>query len=216
MILKDKVIVITGASKGIGKSLAILFVSKGAQVVASDRSDTDVRKEVEVQALAKRIVAEFGRIDMWINNAGVFHTFSPEEPFIDMTKAHEIVDTNLFGTIFGCRTALGHMKINNGGVIVNILSTAALDATRAKNAKIYAASKWAIRGYVQALKAENEGSGVAIFSVYPGGTRTDLYRENKPANFEEYMDSDFVAQQIVENLEKENPEEELIIKRPGV
>ncbi len=214
MILKDKVIVITGASKGIGKSLAVLFTNKGAQVVASDRSDTDVRKETEVQALAKRTVAEFGRIDVWINNAGVFHTFSPEEALIDMIKVHEIIDTNLFGTIFGCRTALGYMKTNNSGVVVNILSSAALDATRAKNAKIYAASKWAIRGYVQALKAENEGSGVNIFSVYPGGTRTDLYGENKPANFEEYMDSDFVAQKIVNNLERENPEEELIIKRP--
>jgi len=214
MNLQNKIIVITGASKGIGKALADSLSQKGAHVVASDYADTDVRSEAAVQTLAERTIKEFGRIDIWINNAGVFYNFSISDEFVNMEKAHQIMDTNFFGTVFGCRTALNYMKKEGNGTIINISSSAALDATRATNAKIYAASKWALRGYTQALKGENADSGIAIYTVYPGGTQTALYGDMKPANFDEYMTAESVAQKIVENMEKNTPEEELVIKRP--
>ena len=215
MNFKDKVIVITGAGRGIGKSLADKFTQAGAQVVASDRADTDVRDEKAVIALAEKTIQKFGRIDIWINNAGVLHNVDSNEELLNMEKAHEVIDTNFFGTVFGCRTAIKYMKKVGDGVIINILSTAALDATRAINTEIYAASKWAVRGYLQAFKNENKDSGVLIYSVYPGGTKTELYRhEDKPASYNDYMDTDSVAEKIIVNFETENPEEELVLRRP--
>lgn len=230
MELKNKVIVITGATQGIGKALADGLMKEGSEVVVTGHNvehleeikkegfftvKCDVRNEKEVQDMAKAVINKFGNIDLWINNAGIFSNFSPDDEFVDMDKAHAIIDTNLFGTIFGCRTALKVMKNDNKGTIVTILSSAALDATRAKNAKIYAASKWAMRGYLQALKAENEGSGISILEVYPGGTKTELYREGKPSSFDDYMEVDTVAEKIISNLKSETSEPELIIKRPS-
>lgn len=231
MNLKDKVVVVTGGTSGIGKAIAIGLNKEESRVIISSHNGdhlkelnkegfttikADVRNEKEIQNLAKEVVDKFGSIDIWINNAGVFYNFSFEDDFVDMDKAHSIMDTNFFGTVFGCRTALKYMKKLKKGTIVNISSSAGLDATRAKNAKIYAASKWAIRGYTQALKAESEDTGISIISVYPGGTKTELYNNNKPTNYNEYMEPDYVAEKIIKNLKSENPEEELIIKRPNV
>ena len=230
MKLENKIIVITGGTKGLGKELALGFAKLQVQVIVSAHTEdgvqnltennilfvkADSRNEKDIVNLANTVIENYGRIDIWINNAGVFHTFSVDDEFIDMEKAHAIIDTNLFGTIFGCRTALKVMKKNGTGTIVNILSTAALDATRAQNAKIYAASKWAIRGYLQAVEAENADSGISFISVYPGGTKTELYGEVKPASFYDYMEADSVAEKIIANLNNENPEKEQIIKRPS-
>ena len=156
MKLENKVIVITGGTKGLGKELALGFAKLQVQVIVSAHTEdgvqnltennilfvkADSRNEKDIVNLANTVIENYGRIDIWINNAGVFHTFSVDDEFIDMEKAHAIIDTNLFGTIFGCRTALKVMKKNGTGTIVNILSTAALDATRAQNAKIYTARK---------------------------------------------------------------------------
>ncbi len=228
MELKNKIVVITGGTKGLGKALALSFAQKGAQVISTTHSETsredfpesvifiktDVRSEKEVSDLAKNVIEKFGRIDIWINNAGMLYSFNKEDEYIDMDKAHEIMDVNFFGTVFGCRTALKYMK-EQGGSIVTILSTAALDATKSKGLKIYAASKWAVNGYLQGFKAENEDSNVSVISVYPGGMQTELWREYKPEKLPEYMSPEFVAEKIIQNLELEQPEGDLVIKRPG-
>ncbi len=225
MQVKNKIIVITGASNGIGKVLAQHLKAEGAQVFISGHKKeelektaaelgvesflADVREEVQMQSLAKEVIEKFGVIDMWVNNAGVFHSFSSEDKFVDMEKAHNMMNTNFFGTLFGCRTALHSMK---SGYIVNILSTAGLDASRAKNAKIYAATKWAVRGYTQAIRAQNDH--VKILEVYPGGTQTGLYLDNRPESYDDYMKPEYVVEKIVTNLKEDEPEEELIIRRP--
>ncbi len=229
MNLKDKVVVITGGTKGLGRALVFKFVDTGAKVVATTHREetekdfpenvvfvkTDVRSEKEVQNLARTAIEKFGQIDVWINNAGMLYAFSPESEYIDMEKAHEILDVNFFGTVFGCRAALKYMKEVGQGTVVNILSTAALDATNSKNLKIYAASKWAVNGYLQGLKAENTDSNISLISVYPGGMQTELWKEYKPEKLPDYMDANSVAEKIVTNLQLENPEKEQIIKRPG-
>ncbi len=228
MNLKDKVIVIIGGSRGLGEQMARGFVSEGSKVIiASKTKDTlenvakeigatpfvvDVRKEQDLIKLADTVTEQFGTIDIWINSAGVFKTFSKTE-LIDMERAHELFDINFFGTVFGSRTALNHMR-EKGGTIINVLSSAALDATRAKNAKLYAASKWAVRGYVEALRGENTDSDVNIYSVYPGGMKTHLHDEALPADFENFMEPSIVAGKIIENLKQDMPEKDLIIKRP--
>lgn len=230
MNLKDKVVVVVGGSQGFGKQLAKDLIAEGAKVaIASktkDRIETaaqeigvaaftvDVRNEAEVRSLAESVTKQLGSIDIWINSAGVFKIF-PKDELIDMGRAHELFDINFFGTVFGSRTALLHMK-EKGGVIINILSSAALDATRAKNAKLYAASKWAVRGYIEALRGENKDTDVHIYSIYPGGMKTHLHDEAIPEDFKNFMEPEYVSQKVIANLQQDTPEENLIIKRPAV
>jgi len=229
MTLKDKVIVITGASQGFGKALAKALKQENAQVVIVSKTKetleqtakdigvisfvADVRKEEQLQKVRDFVIEKFGRIDIWINNAGVFKVF-PVNENIDMEKAHEIFDINFFGSVFGSRTALSVMK-KNGGVIINVLSSAALDATRSKNAKLYAASKWALRGYIDALRNENKDNDVKIYSLYPGGMKTHLHDERIPDEFKDFMDTSYVVDKVILNLKSENPEIDFVIKRPS-
>jgi NAD(P)-dependent dehydrogenase (short-subunit alcohol dehydrogenase family) len=228
MDLHDKTVVIVGGSRGFGKALAELFIKEGSRVaIASRNRDSvetaakeigavafvaDVRNESALRDVGKRAVEKFGQIDIWVNSAGLFMTF-PKDTLIDTDRVHEMFDVNFFGSVFGSRTALAHMK-ENGGTIVNVLSSAALDATRSKNAKLYAASKWALRGYIDALRGENKGGNVDIVSVYPGGMKTHLHDEAIPAEFENFMEPAFVAQKVIDNLKQKDPEPDLIIKRP--
>lgn len=230
MNLKDKIIVITGGSEGLGKTLAQYLKAEGAQVIISahhkerlEKTATelgvefftgDVTKEGDMQDLTKFTIEKFGNIDIWINNAGVLHEFSPDEKYIDVEKAREIIDVNLFGTIFGSRSALSKMKEKRNGTIINIISTAALDATKAKNLKIYFASKWAVRGYTQAIEAQSRDFGVNVIAVYPGGIQTELWRDYRPENIDQFMKSEYVAEKIINHLKQDEIDSELIIKRP--
>ncbi len=226
MNLKDKVVVIIGGSQGFGRALAELFISEGskvclvskntasvdktAQEIGATSFTADVRNEQGLRKVADTVVKQFGGIDIWINSAGVFKKF-PKVELLDMDRAHELFDVNFFGSVLGSRTALLHMK---KGILVNILSSAALDATRAVGAKLYAASKWALRGYVDALRNENKETEVKILSIYPGGMKTHLHDEALPADFEKFMDPAYVAEKVIANLKLEKPELDLIIKRP--
>lgn len=229
MELKNKVVVITGGSQGFGRALAELFIKEGSQVVVISKTKeslestareigavsfvVDVRNEGALQSIAGKVIERFGAIDIWVNCAGLFMVF-PKGELIDLDRAHEMFDVNFFGSVFGSRTALSHMK-EYGGIIINILSSAALDATRSKNAKLYTASKWALRGYVEALRGENREGKVRILSVYPGGMKTHLHDEAIPSEFESFMDPLNVAHKVIENLKQDNPEPDLVIKRPA-
>lgn len=228
MNLQNKVVVIVGGSQGIGKELALQLIKEGSSVTIvsknRERLETtartlgvssitaDVQQEEDLIRIGRHVHEKDRRIDLWINCAGVFKVF-PKDKLIDMKRAHEMFDINFFGVVFGSRTALSYMK-EQGGIILNILSSAALDATRAKNAKLYAASKWAVRGYVEALRGENRDSRVSILSVYPGGTKTHLHDESLPEDFPNFMEPEYVVTKIIANLKKDEPDPDLIIKRP--
>ncbi len=228
MQLKNKIVVITGGSRGLGRSMAELFVREGAKVVISSRDKeelkstakeigaypvcSDVTKEKDIQKLADKTVKKFGRIDLWINNAGIFITHDFLENF-ESEKVKDVLLVNTFGTFLGCKFALRQMKMQKEkGVILNVISTSAL-AGRPKSS-MYSASKWAVVGLTKAIQMENADSGIKIFSVYPGGMKTKLFGVKKPADFDSYMDQDYVAEKVIANLKSENPELELVIKRP--
>jgi NAD(P)-dependent dehydrogenase (short-subunit alcohol dehydrogenase family) len=227
MELRNKVVVITGGTKGLGKTLAISFLKENAKVAVCGRNEdefkdlpdgilgvkADVTKENEVKDLAEKVIEKFGKIDIWVNNAGVLYRFTKEEP-TDMQKFHQMFDVNLLGTVFGCYAALDNMEHSENSVIINILSRAGIDATRALKNKLYAASKWAARGYLQAFQFENADSKIKFISVYPGGIKTDLWRGYEVKNLGQFMEPEFVADEIIKNLKKDKPEEELIVKRP--
>jgi NAD(P)-dependent dehydrogenase (short-subunit alcohol dehydrogenase family) len=214
--MKDKIVVITGASRGLGKALVDTLTFCGAHVVASSidsvENKADVRNEQDLKKLAADSVKKFGRIDIWINNAGVWLPRMPVEE-LDMNRVRELFDVNVFGTINGCRAALTIMKKQGNGTIVNIISTSALTARPLSAA--YSASKHAEKGLSDSLREEVRPHGIRVIGVYPGGMKTALFDEKKPDDFNEYMEVEPVVRAIIDNLEKDSPQEELIIKRPG-
>lgn len=232
MVLKDKIIVITGASRGLGEVLAKDLATKGAKLVIAGRNteelnsvaksiagstevlavSTDVTKEVEVKSLAQKTVEKFGRIDIWINNAGLWLPRGIVEE-IDISKAHDILEVNLFGTAYGSREAIRVMKKQKAGLIVNIVSTAALQG-RPEQA-FYSASKHAERGFTDSIREELKDLNIKVIGIYPGGIKTHLFDEQKPADFAEFMEPEYVCQKIIENLEKDNPLDEIVLRRPG-
>lgn len=222
--MKDKVIVITGGAKGLGKELASLLKEVGASVVVADIDkealdetvsslgilgiSADVTKESEVIDLAEKTTAQFGQIDIWINNAGVWLPRALAED-LAMDKVEKMFAVNVFGTMHGCACALRQMKKQGGGTIVNIISVSALSGRPLSSA--YSASKHAIRGFTDSLQVENEARPVKILGVYPGGIKTNLFDEGRPDDFDQYMTTEMVAEKIVANFLADEPEINLII-----
>ncbi len=226
MKLNNKIIVITGAGKGLGKELAIMFAKEGAKVVVSSRTKkdldgveketnaypiiADVRDEKQVKKLAELTIKKFKKIDIWINNAGVRIPHNNIEE-TDWKRAHDMIEINLFGTIYGSKEAIIQMKKQKSGIIINILSTSALEGR--SNLSAYAASKFAVVGFTQSLRAEAKPYKIQVISVYPGGMKTEFFREQIPSDYEQYQDPKIVAEGIINNLKKDKIEEELILRR---
>lgn len=224
MDLKDKVVVITGSSKGFGKELAKALIKEGANVIVSsnDRKNVkitskeigafgvraDVTKEKDLTKLSKEAIKKFGKIDIWVNNAGIWMGNDLAENF-DMNKVRKMFDVNVIGTIHGSRVALRYMKERGSGVIMNILSTAALAGR--PTISTYCASKWAVDGFTKSIREENDN--ISVLAIYPGGMKTDIFSDSKPDDWDDFMEPSYVVEKVIDNLKKESPEKELVIRR---
>lgn len=225
MDLNNKVVVITGASKGFGKSLATFLKKENCQVVISSNDTEDLKKtKEEISAdyfladvtkpdnladLGKYVSEKYGRIDIWINNAGIQIAPSLIED-VDVAKLKRLFDINFFGYFYGCQTALKYLKAQGTGLIININSTAGLDGKPMISA--YSSSKFAIKGLTESIRKEMTGN-IDIYAVYPGGMQTEIYQEKYPDDIKEYMQADDVARKVIDNLKSDNPNPDLIIKR---
>jgi len=225
MELKNKVVIITGGTKGLGRAMAVSFKKENSRVIVCARNKNeikeiqkegilgiraDVTKENELKNLMEIVKKEFGQLDIWINNAGIWLPHSPIEE-VDWKRAHDLIEVNLFGTIYGSKVALIQMREQGFGSIINILSISALEGRADGSA--YCASKYGAVGFTKSLRKEVEKTNINVISIYPGGMQTNLFNEKTPENYNDYMDPSFVANKIIENLKKEKPEEELIIRR---
>ena len=226
--MKDKVIVITGASRGLGECITRSLASLGAKLVISARDAgalkkvaedigaisviADVTNEGAVQKIAAEAISKYDRIDIWINNAGIWPAPSAVEE-ADMKKMHEVLEVNLFGMAHGCRAAVKQMKKQGFGTIVNILSTAAIFARPTQTT--YAASKHAAKGYSDSLREEVKENGITVIGICPGGIKTELFGKNKPADFDQFMTPEYVTKKIIDNLLQDTPDPELVLLRPG-
>lgn len=192
--LSEQVMVITGASSGIGLAVARMAAARGARVVLAARSaavldevargieaeggqalavPTDVADRAQVEALAEAAVARFGRIDTWINDAGVsIWGRIDETPEADMRQLFEI---NFWGVVHGSLAALPHLKAS-GGALINLGSLGSDYALPLQG--VYSASKHAVKGFTDALRAElkHDGAGVTVTLVKPAGIGTPLAR----------------------------------------
>lgn len=226
MDFKDKVVVITGASRGLGKALAKAFAEKHASVVMSSVGSSqeqlemaarevgamavtaDVTIEQTLQQLADAAVGRFGRIDVWINNAGIWFPHALVEE-MNMTRVRHMIDVNLFGTIQGTRVAIAQLKRQRSGMLINVISVTGLDGTAGSSG--YAASKSGIIGFDKSVRKE-VAPDIKVISVYPGGMKTTLFGEVKAENYDSFMDPLDVARVIVSNASQEVPQEEQIIR----
>ena len=227
MEFKDKVVVITGGSKGFGKALALRLSRKGANIVISsnnhknldttaselkvDSFKADVTSWDELRSLANYVFDKFGKIDIWINNAGVQIAPSKVED-VEITKLHKLFDVNFFGYFYGCRAVVPIMKRQGHGVIININSTAGLEGKPEISA--YSASKFAVKGLTQSLRAELKDTGIQVYGIHPGGMQTEIYNEKYPNDFDQYMSVDYAIAKVLENFGTPKPELDLIIPRP--
>src|SRR5665647_729508 len=172
MDLKNKVVVITGGSKGSGRALALAFLKDGSKVVVCSKEGdfenlesgivgikADVTKESEIQSLAEKVVNDFDKIDIWINNAGIWLPHKPIEE-TDWERAHDLMEVNLFGTVYGSKIALAQMRKQDFGLIVNIISTSGLNGKI--NETAYCASKFAASGFTRSLAKEVDGKKIKV------------------------------------------------------
>src|SRR3989338_5324419 len=228
MLIKNNVVVITGGSQGLGKSLASLFVKKDCRVIISSEKEEDLKnvaKELlidyfladvtvydNLSNLAKYVLEKYGAIDIWINNAGIQITPSLVEE-VDIKKLRYLFDVNFFGYFYGCQIAISQMKKQNSGVLININSTAGLDGNPGISA--YVSSKFAIKGLTESIRKEVKDLDIKILGVFPGGMQTEIYKEKYPDDLKEYMEVDTVVGKVMANLKSDNPELDFVIKRPS-
>ncbi|TSC68443.1 MAG: short-chain dehydrogenase/reductase [Parcubacteria group bacterium Gr01-1014_56] len=224
MKLSGAVVVITGASRGLGKCLANELKAQGAKVVVGDLESEDLRttlaeleapglhcdvtERAHVEALAQEAIKHYGRIDIWINNAGIWMPYGPVEE-LDFKRARALMEVNYFGLAHGTVEALKHMRKKGQGVIVNMISVRGLEGKGL--AAGYSASKFAAEGFTQAVRAEVAGSGVSVIGIYPYRMKTGLFGENKHADYDSSMEPEEVATIIIENLKEADPAEHVEI-----
>lgn len=188
--LQDKVVIVTGSSSGIGRALARELAQKGAKIVlAARRADqlqaalqelpnldrhltvpTDITKESDCKNLIQKTIEKYGKLDVLINNAGISQTMFFEE-YDDLQRYHDMMNTNYFGTLNCTYQALKHIKASKG-MIVAVTSMCGKLGVPCRTG--YCASKYAIHGFLDALRTELIDTGVHILIACPGYVKTEI------------------------------------------
>lgn len=214
-VLKGKVAVVTGASSGIGRAIAIAFGQAGASVVLAARRQapldetarlvreagggalacvTDVSSEDDVTRLFAAAMQEYGRVDILVNNAGM----TSSQPLESMSLAtwRQVLDVNLTGAFLCSREAFRIMKAQRGGRIVNMSSVAA--KVPRPNAVPYTTTKHGLVGMTHALALDGREHGIAVSVLCPGVTESELaLKSGRKADSGEYMKAADVARVVV-------------------
>lgn len=197
-----KVAVVTGSSKGIGKAIADAFTAAGYAVEGISRSGpspVDVRDKYQVYRFMKMIAKHHGRLDVLINNAGYAHRRLPIQN-VTRTDLYNSFETNTFGPFYMMRAAIPIMKKQNHGVIINISSMAALNASRGYSA--YAASKAALITLTRVAARETEENNILCVSVCPGATNMAMRAASHGAEDAAKQQSPEVIAKVVMNIVK--------------
>ncbi len=191
-LLDGKVAVITGSSRGLGFAIAQAYAAQGAAVVLAARTRRAVDQAVsslsemgfqavgmacdtansdQVNALAELAIASFGRLDIWVNNAG---TGAPYGPTVSIPEGHftRVVQTNILGVYYGSMAAMKHFIPQKSGKLINLIGRGAEKPVPFQNA--YAASKIWVRSFSKSLAAEYKNSGVGVYIFNPGLVLTQM------------------------------------------
>ena len=223
--LREQVIVITGASSGIGLATARMAARRGARVVAAARNQqairqlcdeirsaggdarwvaADVSRVEEVGRIAAEAVGYHGRIDTWVNNAGVSIYGKALE--VSIADARKLFETNFWGVVYGSRTAVHYLR-QSGGALINVGSVVSDTAVPLQS--YYVASKHALKGFTDALRMEleNDKVPVSVTTIKPGPIDTPYtqhaknYMEDEPSHAPPVYDPELVADAILHAAE---------------
>jgi len=227
-IIKNKVVIVTGASSGIGLAIAREFAVAGSYVVMAARSEekleelagglradgfdvtaikTDVTDEQQCRQLVAMTVEKYGRLDILVNNAGI----SMRANFIDVESSvlRQVMDVNFWGTVYCTKHALPHL-LKNRGALVGISSIAGFHGLPGRTG--YAASKFAMHGFLESVRIENLRSGLRVMIVAPGFTASNIRynaltadgkrQGETPRNERRMMKPEYVARWVLKGIRK--------------
>jgi len=188
MKLFGKIVIVTGGSRGIGKETAKQFAKEGANVIITAKDKTrleasakelnvtgiagDIRNSHDVEDIVRKTVDKFGKIDILINNAGIFPKVKPLHEITE-DEWNEIIDVNLTGQFRFTKAVIPHM-IKNGGCIINVSSDAGLKSFENFEADAYSASKAAMILLTKAWAIEYAKHKIRVNCVCPGVVETDM------------------------------------------
>jgi len=191
-LLKDKIVVITGSTRGFGYAIAGAMLKRGATVIVTGRSadalqsavnslrgfgpvsgeQLDVRNEAQVHEVVQRIVERFGRIDIWINNAG-FSSSAGMVLDIDPQEALDMFLANDLGLFYCIQAVLAHMQPRKSGMLVNMYGNGSF-LRPASPTGLYGATKAWLTSFTRSLAKELKGSGIKVLGFSPGMMLTDM------------------------------------------
>ena len=222
-----KVVIITGASSGIGKSLAWGYARRGWHLVLGARRvdmleamrpalesagsrvlciKTDVSRESDCRKLIEAAVNEFGKIDILINNAGISMRALFKDVELDVIR--QLMDVNFWGTVYCTKYALPHL-LQSRGSVVGIISVAGYVGLPGRTG--YSASKFAVRGFLETLRTENLKTGLHVLIAAPGFTATNIRftaltadgtpQQSSPREENKMMSADDVARRIIRAID---------------
>lgn len=231
--LKDKVVIITGASSGIGKALAYELARKGAKIVLAARHleellaiekelkaitgtdvlsvRTDVTKELACKELIEQTFRVFGRIDILVNNAGISMRALLSD--LDLNVIRKVMDVNFWGTVYCTKYALPYL-LQSKGSLVGVISIAGYLGLPGRTG--YSASKFAVRGFLNTVRVENRKKGLHVLLAAPGFTASNIRKTalngegrqqgESPRNEGKMMTAGQCAAIIVKGIEKRKRE----------
>lgn len=228
--MTNKVVVITGATSGIGKALAYKFSDMGSSIVIGARSrdklleiaediklkggevafaQTDVSREVDCKNLVLTAMDSFGKVDVLINNAGISMRALFIESELNVLK--KLMDVNFWGTVYCTKYALPHI-LNEKGSVVGVSSIAGIKGLPARSG--YSSSKFAIQGFMESLRIENLKKGLHVLMAYPGFTASNIRNTSltkdgnqqgeSPRDEHKMMSAETVADAIYNAVQKRN------------
>lgn len=227
-MMKDKVVIVTGASSGIGKALVYALARKGAKITMAARNleelleieqdlkksgahvlsiRTDVTKEQACKELIEQTYSYFGRIDVLINNAGISMRALLDD--LDVSVLHKVMDVNFWGTVYCTKYALPFL-LQSKGSVVGVISIAGYIGLPGRSG--YSASKFAVRGFLDTIRVENLKKGLHVLVAAPGFTASNIrssaldangHRQGEsPRNENKMMSAEACAAHIIKGIEK--------------
>ena len=194
MELRDKRILVTGGSDGIGRHICLKLAETGARLAILGRDETrlqavaeactaagaaeavgltcDLQDPSAIDHAAAQVLARFGGLDILVNNAGIWHKAGPLDTIApEMLQA--TVQTNLTGLMQMTQATLPALRDNDEAIILNVVSKSGLVAQAGQS--VYTATKYGVRGFTEVLKADEENTGVRIGGLYQSGTNTGMF-----------------------------------------
>lgn len=196
--LKDKVVVVTGSTRGIGRAIAEACAAEGASVVISSRQESAVKETVEtlrqqgfqvsgivcdvaadkdLDSLLRHAIQVWGKIDVWINNAGLPGGYRPLEE-MSSEQITDIVKVNLTALIKASKLVIEYFIERNGGILLN-MSGKGYRGDPSPYTAVYASTKAAVTSLTRSLAAEHKGQPLSINAIVPGMVETDFYKDVK-------------------------------------